>query len=329
MQVNHYRNRAEWLAARRETLGSSDAPVIMGVGFAADSHARKSLYELWAEKTGKLDAAPAEDSARLRAGNYMEEGTAKELQLALPDKRVVRPTDLRICVNGFRGCTLDMAVFEDCTHVVPPAPQEGPFCLGDLVVEQTTMLGPAEGKTVDAIAASDWSDEEPSAYALIQLHHQMNVGSWEQGWIAAWIGFSKFRWYHVPYNEALGNEILEAEEAFWQNVQRDIPPEVDGSESCRKVLRLLHPKDNGETVAFDARVWNYDEHAYLKVRAKEIKDKIDLMENQLKELIGPRTFADFIGPGGEVVARYSWKHSSKAGYSVPASETRTLLPRKI
>ncbi|MGH2512211.1 MAG: YqaJ viral recombinase family protein, partial [Candidatus Limnocylindrales bacterium] len=48
----------EWLEARRDSIGSSDAPVVAGE--------RGSLIDLWAIKSGRLDPAPPDtDTARL------------------------------------------------------------------------------------------------------------------------------------------------------------------------------------------------------------------------------------------------------------------------
>lgn len=63
--------RADWLAVRRLGLGSSDARVLMGEGYADES-----LYKLLADKlTVRPDTAP---TIRLRRGTYMEQFIADE-----------------------------------------------------------------------------------------------------------------------------------------------------------------------------------------------------------------------------------------------------------
>lgn len=316
MTVHHYPDREAWLAARQATLGSSDAPVIMGVGFRADQPAHKSLYELWAEKTGKLKATSS-DSARLRAGLYMEEGAAKELRKAVAPLMVVRlglsaPSSIQ---NGFRAATPDSFV----------APEDW---LGDA----RTALGPGEFKTVEPIAADDWTETEPSAYALIQLHHQMGVGDWKEGWIGAWIGFGAFWHYHVPRNEDLLGEIWEAEERFWQSVQQDIPPAVDGSESCKRALRLLHPKDNGETMrvgplgGWQAAAADLAENKRL---LREMEEEVDRQENELRAEMGDATYLEVLDSRGGIAARFSWKHQTRNGYTVNPSESRVLRQLKV
>lgn len=71
----------EWYAARREWIGSSDAPVI------ADESPYKSPFELWAEKTGQRDPEP--ESEVMATGTLME-----PVLRALYERRTGRPVEL-------------------------------------------------------------------------------------------------------------------------------------------------------------------------------------------------------------------------------------------
>jgi putative phage-type endonuclease len=57
--------REEWLAERRKGLGSSDAALLMGVGYEDDSE-----YGLWLDKTGR--AAHGEQTEAMRRGVWLE-----------------------------------------------------------------------------------------------------------------------------------------------------------------------------------------------------------------------------------------------------------------
>ena len=58
-------DRQQWLIDRTKGIGGSDAPVILGIS------PYKTPYQLWQEKTGKIDI-PDEDSPVIRRGRTME-----------------------------------------------------------------------------------------------------------------------------------------------------------------------------------------------------------------------------------------------------------------
>ncbi len=107
---------------------------------------------------------------------------------------------------------------------------------------------------------------------------------------------------------------------FWECVQTRTPPEIDGSVLTSKVLSRLHPKDNGETVFFDpeAEQWDADLRS-IKERIAALEEIKTLNENRIKAAIGAATFGQL--PSGE---RYSFKTQQRAGYTVQATESRTL-----
>jgi predicted phage-related endonuclease len=324
--IRTYPTREAWLAARRHTLGSSDAPVILGIGHRADSSSSRSLYQLWAEKTGKLEPEPPPPALarRFRVGHVMERAAEGELDAELRGA-VIRPSDLQEVKEGgafvgwrraWRACAPDF---------LQSAPDQGliRFSLAK-------VLGPIEVKTVEPVVADDWQDG-PSSYALVQVHHQMHVGGWSEAWIAAWIGFGDFRLYHVTPDVELMETMLEAEERFWvDHVQADVPPAVDASPSCTRTLRRLHPKDSGETKLVESETLLADvmQLEADKEEAKALKEEIDLLENRVREACGDATEL-VVTTGGVAAARFTWKWQSRAGYSVEPTETRTLLKRKL
>jgi predicted phage-related endonuclease len=48
--------------------------------------------------------------------------------------------------------------------------------------------------------------------------------------------------YKVSRNEALIEQIIQAERLFWECVENDVPPAVDASESAAKALQQLYPE---------------------------------------------------------------------------------------
>jgi predicted phage-related endonuclease len=316
--IQTFPDRASWLAARRLTIGSSDAPIILGLGHRAESGARKSLLSLWAEKRGLVDE-PEQDSVRLRAGHYLERPTEAEARFVdgslfiepfnhyaerqCPHEPVIGWATL---VDGIRAATPDLMVLHPERPVRP--------------------RGAMEVKTVEAFAADDWTDG-PSAYSLVQLHHQLIVGGWSEGWIAAWIGFGRFELHHVEKDPELTELILEREDEFWRHVQQDIEPRADASESASRTLRKLHPRDSGEVIRVESAELAAAAADLLTIKAKlkDLGEQELAIENALKQQIGDATELVVVNDG-EPAAKFSWKYSSvkpeekpRAGY-----EKRTL-----
>jgi predicted phage-related endonuclease len=47
--------------------------------------------------------------------------------------------------------------------------------------------------------------------------------------------------FKVTRNETVIKYLINAERYFWECVEKDIPPDVDASESAAKALQLLYP----------------------------------------------------------------------------------------
>jgi predicted phage-related endonuclease len=327
--VVSYPDRASWLAARRKTLGSSDAPVILGLGHQAESTSSKSLYALWAEKTGRLEEEEPDEklALRFRVGHYLEHPAITEIRHRDP-RLVVWPN--RYIAANFDGDVEHLAPevvgfirdFRSATPDLAAASADTPHF--------STIRGPVEVKTVESFAADDWQSA-PSSYALAQVHHQMHVGGWSEAWIAAWIGFGDFRLYHVEPDAELMDLLLEEEERFWvDHVQADVPPPVDASPSCTRALKRLHPRDRGETITLEDIGLADDAHRLegAKLELKDAEELVKLLENRLREAIGDATTAIFTA-GGVARAKYTYKHQSRAGYEVAPTEFRVLRKGKV
>lgn len=311
--LESYGSREEWLAARAKSLGSSDAPVILGVGHQADSGSAKSLYELWAEKTGKLDPSSEPDSPRLRMGHILERAVRDEFAGALPG---LNPA----CVHAPREFTIYRRAYLHATPDYLVWPENSPGA----------PVGALEVKSVEGFAASDWADG-PSSYAMIQAHHQAYVGGWSQAWVWGWIGFGRVDVYHVALDRDLMDHILNEEERFWRlHVLADVPPAVDESDSTRRTLAKLHPKDNGEVLRLGMNL--ADVAARLqsaKALRKDAEASEQHAENELKAAIGDASEVEILDAFGKVVDRYSWRWQERKGYTVEPTSFRQLRRLKV
>ncbi|MDU4480354.1 YqaJ viral recombinase family protein, partial [Clostridium sp.] len=109
-----------------------------------------------------------------------------------------------------------------------------------IVIDQEGKKCIFEAKTASAYKADQWKDDEiPEGY-MLQIQHYMAVTGYERAYIAVLIGGNTFKYKVVDKDEELINMIIQIEKQFWDCVVNDIPPEVDGSESCTNMLNSLY-----------------------------------------------------------------------------------------
>lgn len=206
--------REQWLAARRNSIGASDCPAVMG-----QSPYRTPL-QVYADKLGLLPDEP--ETPQQRRGNRLEplvlEDYADHVGYAIEQRQVF----VRHPRKPWMTATLD-AVRPDGR--------------------------PVEVKTVGAFRARDWGEEgtdEVPGHVLLQVHHQLIVTEQPVADIAVLIGGETFRVHTVKADPEIAAMILAKEEAFWSCVSREIPPPPCGED--HQVLRLLYPEPNGYQV---------------------------------------------------------------------------------
>lgn len=302
------KGRIAWLEERRLGIQASDAPVILGLA------PWSSPYKLWLDKTGKLPIEEeAEPSLRLRMGHAAEPEIATEFATRrnvtlydLGDYAIVRSTE-----HPHLGATFDRLLVDD-----PALAPRG----------RAYWTAPVEFKTV-AGNREEWTDTEPSAYALVQLTHQMIVGNFDHGYIAAALDFGAgYLDYEIPVNDDLRDLLLEEEYRFWQLVKSDTPPAVDGSTATRQALRALYPQDSGREIELAGEEWGRKLEAWRAAKEKvaEAEAERDRLVAEFQAAMGDATKA--IIPG---VGALSWKTASRKGYYVQPSTTRTFREVKL
>jgi predicted phage-related endonuclease len=290
--------REQWLKKRHKYLTSSDAPVIAGVGYT-------DRFTLWARKTGKIPDQG--DQLRFRVGLALEELIHQELEqeagVTLHD-----PGSYVLMTREWRGATPDRMIVKS------------PQALDD-------FTGIAEFKTVSAANKRDWK-EGPSLYASVQMLHTMEVTGLDWGLAAALLGLDDFTHHEVTRDEQLLEMLLEAEHAFWEHVQQDIPPPL-GYEESNKTLKVMFPeaveKKTVEIETAKARAalkgWRTAKQAIkeLKRELREIEKQNTLFENELRLALKDAERGE-IGDAGTVTL----KTTKREGYTVEPTSYRTL-----
>ncbi len=294
-----YETRDEWLAARTTSIGASESAALFGL--APDG--RESEFSLWAKKAGLVEPEQL-DSEWLEWGQILEQPIAERYAKRTGCKLWAPPTPWCVAVHPrlpFMTATVDRWIIE--------AP--GREDRGDLEI-----------KNVGAFNA-DWREEIP-LYIQAQVQHQLAVTGFKWGVVAALIGGNKMETIEIERNPKFIDELEAKAVEFWDRVQRRESPPVDGKAATSRTLKLLHPDDNGATVALDSEISSWvNRLAKAKEDEKAAKAEKEEAENHIKATLGPNTFGTL--PDGRIV---SLKTQERAGYTVDPCKFRTLRTSK-
>lgn len=267
-------------------IGGSEAAAILGF------NPYKTALQVWAEKTGKVEPEDLSGNEAVQNG--------KKLELPILEiyrertGRNVEPLFDRLFVNkdrDFLVCHPDGAITGESQ--------------GDGVYEGKFSQTP------------DWEEGVPLMYK-IQLQHNIHVVGASWGSVANLYGKRLLHWDFERDNDFI-SALVEALENFWtRHVIADVPPEPTAKDN--KFISKLHPKDNGATVFLPEPYLEVDaEIVKLKERIRNDEARVEELEARIKSVIGAASYGS-LGNG----FRYSYKHQSKAAYTVKAWEGRVL-----
>lgn len=238
-------SRAEWLEARKQGIGGSDASIVAGL------NPWKSKLKLWMEKTGQIDCEEETDNEFIYWGNALE---------ALVAQRFMEVTGKKVRKSNM--------IWQH---------QEHQFMLANV---DRMVVGEAAGlecKTTSAFKSKEWVDDELPDMYYLQCQHYMAVTGYEKWYIAVLIGGNHFVWKEVARDQELIDRLIEIEGVFWNMVQTGEMPEVDGSDDCATVLRNKYKGGNTEAVPLPS------EASELIGRYEQLKATIDELEVQQEE----------------------------------------------
>lgn len=231
--------RAEWLAARRTGIGSSDVPQILGVSEWG------SAQHVYYDKRGELPERDDVGEAALW-GQLHEETVAREW--ARRNRSVVRRVGLVARKDpgmSHHMCTLDRL----CTEC-PLNRAERERCAVEI-------------KTRNAFVAGKWKRSVPDD-VLSQCLWQLHVTGYDHIHVAVLIGGNDFRQFVIrrkDHVELIGN-IVTVVDRLWRDIALGHVPPLTGEEPADAMLDLydaLYPDRSGYA--------NLDEYPALSVAA--------------------------------------------------------------
>jgi predicted phage-related endonuclease len=305
---------AAWKEVKRGKIGGSSAAAAIGLGRYG------SRLRLWAQMTGKLES-PQEETAPMRWGNLLESSVIEEIG-ERTDYRVTLSSHL--CLDAARWVG-DFAFRTPAQELW--ASRERPWqCHSPdgFVVTFDGWAGLLEAKTTGLWAAGDWGDEPPE-HVIVQCQHGMAVFGLPFALVPVLIAGQDWRLYRVERDEVLIEALNARERAFMDCVAGDVRPPFEDpfNDDTLRVLKALHPSDNGETVELgeDAHRLLRDLEAH-KAERKKSDAAISELEAHVRALMGDATYGrtpeDMEGGHYEL----SLKTVTRKAYSVAESSYR-------
>ena len=142
-----------------------------------------------------------------------------------------------------------------------------------------------EAKTVSAFRQNNGNTEIPMIY--VQRQHYMAVTGFNNAYIAALIGGNKFVYRLIERDDELIDMIIQLEYNFWNCVENNVPPDVDGSDACTELMGRLYPSSNRSCIVFpDEAKALINQFNSSKEQEKHFAELKDEASNKLKNMLG-------------------------------------------
>jgi len=282
------------LEERRSGVGGSDAATVLGI------NPYTTAYELYLDKIGE---APPEDETFLKESRYW--GSVLEEPVA---NRYAEETGYKI---------------QKSNNLIRS--KEHPFMLANIdrkVVGEDRKIG-FEAKT--AARPDGWGESGSSeipAYIMCQCQHYLAVTGYDHWDLAVLIGNRDYRQYRINPIESIINDLIQAEEEFWDRVQSKVAPEPQWqSAATTRLIKNLYPGTNGNVVILPEVAQKY--HDVLndsQEQAKLYQGIIDGCKNRIAMLMGEAAVG--VLPDGSA---YTRKEQTRKAFEV--AETSFVVTR--
>jgi putative phage-type endonuclease len=268
----------QWLEARRKGIGGSDAAAIIGLNPWA------TPYMVWADKTGRLP--PKEDIEIMRQGRDLEQYVAE-----------------RWMEETGKKCRRKTKMLSNPTYL---------FALANVdrwVVGENAGL---ECKTTSIMNLKKFKGGEfPETY-YCQCVHYMAVTGAERWYLGVLVLSQGFYTFVIERDEDEIKALMDAERDFWQYVEDDTPPPVDGLNPTNQVLNTIYNDPDEQAIDIFSEQTTVETYLKLKLQIRELEKEKRFLEQRLKA-----NLKDFeMGLCGDYTVQ--WKKQKRAIVSVKA-----------
>ena len=252
-------NYEEWLALRHQYIGGSDAAAVVGLNRFA------SPYSLWAEKTGRIPGFAG--NLATEVGTYLEEFVAQKFADETGKK-------VRRVNQSFLN-------------------SEYPWAIANIDREIVGEDAGLEIKTTSELNLKSFKGGEYPENYYAQCVHYMAVTGKKRWYLAVLIGNREFKRFVIERDEAEISALMAAESEFWQHVQNNTPPPVDGLRATTDAIGAIYKNSNNANTA-DLYGYMSDLERYLSIgkQIKKLKEIQDEAANHVKEFMGGAVTGD-------------------------------------
>lgn len=281
------------LEERRTGVGGSDAATILGI------NPFTTAYELYLDKRGELVNPDAD--------GYLAESRYWGSVLEQP------VCDRYAEETGFKIQKANLLIRS----------KEHPFMIANIdrkVVGEDRRIG-FEAKTAargDGWGPSGGSEIPP--YIMCQVQHYLAVTGYDCWDLGVLIGNRDYRSYRINPIESIIEQLVEAEQEFWDRVENGVPPEPQWqSKATTRLLKDLYPGTNGDVVQLpDVATAYYKAMKDAQEQRKLYDGVIEGCKNRLAMLTGEASIAVI----GEEDAFITRKEVTRKEYTV--AETKFM-----
>lgn len=297
--------RTAWLEARKNGLGGSDAPIIMGASRWVSAHA------LFLEKVGLVEREEQGEPAYW--GHALEKPVAKRYaqvteRVLLPGVKLYHSRETKyLFANTDRMIRRDDGRKGRRRKGIPQ---------GACAVYEGKTVGPFMRPDVE-----EWESGRVPILAAVQLQHYLYVCEVDWGSFGVLVGGQKFLWMDMQRNDRFIKTYLKKAEEFWDRVQNNDPPPMEGHPSERRALDLLYPKPvKGKIIDLDAEAQGWSESLDLaRKRESAAKRDKEMYGTLIRGAMGDALFGRLPSGAGFKLAL---EHRKKR--VTPASSSRVL-----
>ena len=247
--------REQWLMERRKGICGSDASVILGI------NPYRSILHLWKDKTGEI---PVEENGNQYTyfGNILEPVVKREF---------TKRTGLKVRAKN--------AILQN---------EEYPFMLADLdgiVKDENGDFAVFEAKTASAYKEDIWKNGVPEEY-IAQVQHYLCVTGFKKAYICALVGGNSFYCHEIYRDEEYIKDLVAKEKIFWECVQRQLPPVLDGSKATVDYINQIYPTSNQKDLELPFGAESLiSKYLDVEEEIKTLTTQKNMIANQLKDMM--------------------------------------------
>lgn len=236
---------------RQSYIGGSDIAAVLG------KSRYKTPYELWAEKTQKVELADLSNVEAVQLGTDLEDFVAQKFasKTGLKVRRAPK-----------------VYQHPDYPYMVAHV---------DRLISDTNEI--LECKTCAASKGKEWENDIPIEY-VYQVQWYMGITGRKSAWIACLIGGQKFDYKQITFDPKLFTLMVNKAIKFWEMVQNDIPPAVESNDN--ETIIDVFPTCSDEIIENENLNDLIAYRQEISMHIEEMKKEKDEIEAQLKEYIG-------------------------------------------